>query len=497
MPSGFGLAATSAAALAGNGNNVYQYLPAGPKAWVVPLSCAPVNAPAVERADRRERERGRRRRRGRRHRLLRRPAHDRAERRPVAGLQGRSRPGASTSTSTRATAIEDNGALPRIKNPDLNLAINGPTPAGDDHARRPVRPDGSGRRSTTGARLLGSVLGNAASGGPDFAADEPAGTTKPLKIALEATNTLGIANTAVFTVNWKVPAARVASTQILSGNPLVSASDGHPIELQVVLRDDVERLLVSACTTGVLRAAGGHVLLLAHGDLRERLLDARLRRGDHVGLPFTVTSFVPALHGERRHDRPDHGVHVPDAPDPEQLAARLGITANYQYYLCAAPCSDNDSGYVALRAAGPAGGTATIPVPATPGSWALRIKANNSGPNTPARWPDPITTPAGFPITVSNAPPPIVVTVGASPNPANPGDTVTLTCSATGGTGTYTGYSWTTTSGEFSTQQNFSFRASNSTSAPVILPATCTVTDSAGGHGLNSVNVQSTRARRL
>ena len=47
VPQGFGLAASSAAALTGSGSSVYQYLPAGPKAWAVPLTCTPVNAPAV------------------------------------------------------------------------------------------------------------------------------------------------------------------------------------------------------------------------------------------------------------------------------------------------------------------------------------------------------------------------------------------------------------------------------------------------------------------
>src|SRR5512141_312983 len=46
IPSGFGLSATSAGVLAGTGNNVYQYLPTGSRAFAVPLACQPVNAPA-------------------------------------------------------------------------------------------------------------------------------------------------------------------------------------------------------------------------------------------------------------------------------------------------------------------------------------------------------------------------------------------------------------------------------------------------------------------
>ena len=167
-----------------------------------------------------------------------------------------------------------------------------------------------------------------------------------------------------------------------------------------------------------------------------------------------------------------------------------GITATYQYYLCAAPCTDNDSGYVGFALPDTAGGTAAIPVPAAPGGWILRIKANHTGPTTPARWPDPVTTPAGFPLTVSNAPPPIIVTVAASPNPSNPGQSVTLSCSATGGTGAGYTYEWAgTVGGPFSTQPNFTFTASNSSGAPVTTPYYCTVRDSAGGTATNTVNV--------
>ena len=127
---------------------------------------------------------------------------------------------------------------------------------------------------------------------------------------------------------------------------------------------------------------------------------------------------------------------------------------------------------MALNIPDAAGGSATIPVPATPGSWALRIKANNSGPNTPARWPDPTTTPAGFLIYVNDVPPPIVVSVGASPNPANPGDTVQLTCSAAGGTGPYN-YFWSLSDGTIGAGSPFG-HAFGTTGSYV---ATCTVFD--------------------
>src|ERR1019366_9251703 len=54
------------------------------------------------------------------------------------------------------------------------------------------------------------------------------GSTKALTFAFEANNALGSAGARLFTLNWKVPAAKVQSTQVLSGQPLVSGSDGHP-----------------------------------------------------------------------------------------------------------------------------------------------------------------------------------------------------------------------------------------------------------------------------
>ncbi|MEO8054683.1 MAG: PKD domain-containing protein [Acidobacteriota bacterium] len=389
--------------------------------------------------------------------------------------------------------IEDAGTSPRIKNPDQSLVTNGAVPPASNTLVGPCDPIAGGVVAT-GAGCWASVLGNSASGGPDFAAGDPAGTVKPLRIAFEATNSLGISNTAVFTVNWKIPATRVASTQILSGQPLVSASDGHPTGYQWYFGTAPNNLLVAGaptpCTGPSCVPTSGTSYYWLTATYANGYSTPDYVAGTTAGLPFTVTSFVPVFTVNAASAGPLTAYTYQSLLIQNNSQRGSGITATYKYYLCAAPCTDNDANYVAVGIPDIAGGSISIAVPATPGSYVLRLNANYTGSSSgTAKWPDPVGTPAGFPITVSNAPPPIVVSVNASPNPANHGDTVQLSCSATGGTGTYTAYEWSTTAGTFSSQQNPTFRASNLSNGDVTLPATCTVHDTAGGQGNNTVNV--------
>ncbi|MBK9063590.1 MAG: PKD domain-containing protein [Acidobacteria bacterium] len=92
-------------------------------------------------------------------------------------------------------------------------------------------------------------------------------------------------------------------------------------------------------------------------------------------------------------------------------------------------------------------------------------------------------------VTVRKAPAssPISVNAYANPNPANVGNQVTLTCLATGGNGSYN-YAWYgPTGGSFSSQQVFTFTASNGSSSDVQTTYTCSVSDSAGASGSNIV----------
>ena len=382
-------------------------------------------------------------------------------------------------------AVEDAGTPPRIKNPDNGQFGNPPTPPASTTLVGPCDPQAAGSPSTGGG-CWNSVLGNAASGGPDFTARRSRRARRsPSRSPSRPRTSLGIANTAVFTVNWKVPAARVASTQLLSGSPLVSASDGHPVSYQWYFGQTSASLLVS-CTTASCVPPGNTSFYWLTATYANGYSTPPYVAGTTF-LPFTVTSFVPAFTVNGSSTGPVTAYTFQTLLFQNNSQRGSGISATYQYSLCLAPCADN---FVPFSMPDSSGASSAMPVPSTPGGYVLKIKANYTGTSTgSAVWPDPATTPNGFPITVSNAPPPIVVSVAANPNPANNGDTVQLTCSATGGTGTYVAYEWSTTAGTFSTLQNPTFRASNPSSADVTLPATCTVHDTAGGQGNSNVNV--------
>jgi hypothetical protein len=490
---GFGLAATSAGVLAGTGNSVYQYLPTGPTAFVVPLTCVPVNAPAASSLSVTNASAGTAMSSGGTAFI-----GDTLSIVPAVVPSPASRPLSSWSFDFdfhAGNAAEDAGTSPRIRNNDATVAFGPgqPLPAtiadvGPCDPSVLGIPGGVSPGSGTGC--WSSVRQNTLTGGPDFTGTEAAGATKTLNIAFEATNQYGIANTAVFAVNWVVPAAKIASTQVLSGQPLVSTSDGHPSAYAWSFGPDAQHLSASSCAATASSCVpqapyntnGTYAYSLTAKYFPDQAFTAT------TAGTYTVTNFAPAFTVNGSSTGPITAYVNQSLTVVNNSQRGVGVSANYQYSLCVAPCADN---YVVWSMGDTPAATATIPVPATPGSYVFKIKANYTGGT--AYWPDPAGA-AGFPITVSNAPPPIVVTVGASPNPANPGDTVQLTCSATGGTGTYTAYQWSTTAGTFSNSQNPTFRASNTQSTAITLPATCTVFDSAGGQGLNTVNVTINRS---
>lgn len=94
---------------------------------------------------------------------------------------------------------------------------------------------------------------------------------------------------------------------------------------------------------------------------------------------------------------------------------------------------------------------------------------------------------ASFTLTVR--PPPPVVTVRATPNPVPNGGTVQLACSATGGSGAFTSYSWSNGGGTFSSAQSPAITASNPSPTAITSPETCTVTDTNGAQASATVNL--------
>lgn len=495
--SGFGLAATAAGALAGSGTAVYQYFPTGSSAFVIPLTCQPLNAPAFSSLTVTNTSAGTALSSG-----------GTAFLGDTLSIVPQVAPAPSYKAVTWAfdfdfhpgnLIVEDNGTSPRIKNPDDGAS--GASSLNTEILTGPCDPKASGQPAN-GTSCWASVQNNyaegPASGGPDYTTASPvAGSTNTLSFAFEATNEYGILNTAVFNVNWVVPAAKVASTQTLSGAPLVSASDGHPTGFKWYFGTSPTGLTldsscnVASCVPTTSPVAGTY----------DYWLTATYANGfvtpDYDGVhanTFTVTNFVPVFTVNGNASGPVTAYIGQNLTISNGSQRGSGITGTYYYDLCSGSgCSASTySGVWGTQMSDPANNSgtppssATIPVPSTQGTYLLRFKITYSGGT--AYWPDP-TGASGFTINVSNAPPPIVVTVGVSPNPANSGTTVQFTCSATGGTGTFNSFAWSTTAGTFSSNPNPTLPVTNGGSSPVSYPATCTVTDSGGYQGSNSVSL--------
>ncbi len=403
---GFGLAITSAAAAAGTGASVYQYLPTGPRAFVVPLTCVALDAPAVS--------------------IL------------SVTNGGAAVPDGGTAflgdTLTVAPAVlpspaikplsdwrfdfdfhagsaaEDNGTSPRIRNLDNAQLGNPAAPPAAVTLVGPCDPQRSGIPAT-GAGCWNSVLTNASVGGPDFTGSEPAGTVKPLKIALEAANQVGIQNTAVFTVNWKVPAVSVASNQLFLAQPLVSASEGQPLPtgFRWWFGNSPTSLSLSACSTSTcvptLDTKGTHYFWLT-ATYANGYVSPDYNGTTRVGLPYAVIDFAPAFTVNGSASGPisiDTGLNLQIGNGSMHSP---GVTGAYSYSVCQIPSGQTTCaasyGTLTGMTDPPTGGTpptyTNVGGPATAGSYLFRIRVDFTGGT--AFWPDPAGV-NGFPITVT------------------------------------------------------------------------------------------------
>ncbi len=154
---------------------------------------------------------------------------------------------------------------------------------------------------------------------------------------------------------------------------------------------------------------------------------------------YTVTDFAPAFTVNGSASGPISAVASQSLNVQNSSQRSAGISATYQYSLCLlTPCADNYVSWGAMLDAAASGSppsSATIPVPATVGSYALKIKV--SYPGGTAYWPDPSGI-ASFPLNVVS---PLAVTASVSPSNQTAGQYVTFSCSATGGLPPYS-YQW-------------------------------------------------------
>jgi PKD repeat protein len=382
------------------------------------------------------------------------------------------------------TAFDDNGpgAFPRLKAPD-NAAVGSPSsPPATFTVVGPCDYQAGGD-PLSGHLCWNSVTTNGASGGPDFAAAPAAGSTTPLTFAFEANNALGSAGASLFTLKWKVPAAKLQSTQVLSAQPLVSGSDGHPTATGF-------KWYFGATPTALAQAAGCTgptcVPTLDTRGTYYYWLTASYANGyvtpGYAGTAamgtYTVTDFAPAFTVNGATSGPITAITNQSLTVLNSSQRGAGISANYQYNLCLSPCAPPlDNNYQVWPAPAmtdpPSSGSppksATIPVPATLGSYALKIKVNYTGGTT--YWPDPAGA-VSFPLNVVDVSP-LGVNVTVSPATAAAGQNVTFSCNATGGLAPYS-YEWRSPTWIVGTQQTYQ------TTSPVAgtVQALCTVTDS-------------------
>ncbi len=488
----FNLPALSAASYAAGGTAAYQYFPTGPRAFVIPLTCAPVNPKATS--------------------SLTATAYGVAvpnngslwigdyvtvtptiipapAQQPLTGF------GWNLDIDFHSGAgVEDAGATPRIKEPDNGVLLGVGQPPNPisfygpcDPAYLPTPSPGSG------AGCWASVLNNNLTGGPDFTGSEAAGTSKPMTIAMEANNQYGTSGTTTFTINWKVPAAKVASTQILSGGAaLVSASDGHPAAsgFKWYFGPAANNLTqqtsctTASCASTTYQTAGSYFYWLTT-PYNNGFSTPDYNGTTVVGLPFTVSDFVPAFTVNGSASGPVTAlITTPPLSVVNNSQRGSGINATYEYSLCTPALSCSDA-YVPFGIGDTSGATATIPSPGTVGQYALKFRATyGGGPGTKIVWP----ASGYFTVNAVNIPV-TTATTNAPNNTVTAGNSVTLSCSATGGTGPYNSWAWFSNGQQFSTQQNYTFTATNGGSTDVTLPVACTATDSGGQTSLESAVV--------
>jgi len=323
---------------------------------------------------------------------------------------------------------EDNGASarPRLNAPDLSYPGSGTTPPATITLVGPCDPR-SGGTPATGAGCWASETSNG-----DFAASPPAGTTMPLALALEATNVNGDAGARVFTLNWKVPAVRLSSSQVLLATPLTSGSDGHPLPsgFKWYFGSSPTSLALQACTTSSClppQAKGTYYYWLT-------VPYANGYTSPDCGSPctqslgsFSVSDVSLALTNVPTSVYAGQSIQIQDASTYASGVTPCPSTGSgFEYSLCDATAGSCTAGTwqpLALSRAG----SVTIPAPSIPATYWLRVRYNYATTGVCpsalyASWPGNTQTDPGFAIVVAPVPPTIAVLVnGQNPCPPGPG----------------------------------------------------------------------------
>jgi hypothetical protein len=388
------------------------------------------------------------------------------------------------------TPYDDNGVgtPPRLRAPDNGAIGNPALPPTTITVVGPCDYQAGGD-PLSGNRCWESVTTNNASGGPDFDAVPAAGSMKPLTFAFEANNALGSAGASLFTLNWKVPAAKLQTTQILAGGALVSASDGHPTAYQWFFGPDAQHLTASCATSSCAPPSPYNTKGIYAYSLTAKYFVDQAFTTTTTGT-YTVTDFAPAFTVNGATSGPIPAVTNQSLTVLNSSQSGAGISGTYQYSLCTPiPCTDTWVAWSAMAdppSSGSPPKSATIPIPATPGDYALKIKVNYTG--GPAYWPDPANV-TYFGLHVVSVVP-LVVNVSVNPPTAPVGTTVTFSCNVTPGSGLFPySFQWYSPYGRsVGTQQTWQTTSSVAGS----VQAWCNVTDSQPTPAQSSANAIAT-----
>ncbi len=395
--------------------------------------------------------------------------------------------------------VEDFGAAatPRLANPDDGYFLNPSYPPAAFTLVGPCDPMAGGNPAT-GAGCWTSVRTNSAQGGPDFTgAETSASPAKPLVLALEANNTNGSSGPRLFTLNWKVPSVTLASTQLLYGDPLTAVAEGHPSTgganvWKWWLGPSGNALVQNSCASAACTPAGADAAPGVHSywvtaPYAQIGYSTPAWAGVAAMGTYTITAFSPAFTVNNVGPAGSVSVSSTQAITVANSSRRgSSTTGNGGYAYCIVPASPGTCAagdwHLFPSLADPANASTGTPptydqVPNPgPGSFVLRLRVAYSNPSGVAYWPDPSGA-AGLPVAVFATP---TVSASASPNPAESGDTVTFTCSATGGSGTYA-YDWSGQFGSVASTPSFQTRVTNHGTTNALYAFDCTVTDAVSG----------------
>jgi PKD repeat protein len=501
-----------------NGVSVYAYLPTGASAYVIPMTCVSVNAPAAA----------------------------------IVGplLVNDATPVTSCETGTAAECTvflgdkvsgtlavlpspsaqpvtgwnfdfdfhagvvsEDSGGLtfPRLRAPDNGAFGNPSTPPASFTLVGPCDPNVGGASPGSGAGCWASVKGNAAFAGgvPDFTGAEVAGSSRQLSFAFEANNQYGSSGATIASLRWQVPAIRLSSAQILTGGAVgATGSEGHPAAAGYSWYFGSNPAAPAGEVLALDPGCGGPACAHAFPGNGTRNFNVWVKvpypngyvSPDCPGLPTSCqpTALQPALKIQVADIQPAFLVNGAAAGPIGVVTSNptIAITnqsnpgsfsPQYFYGLCsdatgaAAACQPTTS----LSFSGASG---TIPTPQTGGAWFLRIRATY-GAGLFVDWLSGSPASTVFPINVT-AVTPLVVAVTANPAAAFTSQVFVFSCNVSGGLPPYT-YEWRSPLA-FVVGTSPTFQTSSSVAGTV--QAWCFVTDAAGTQNSNSASVPVTAA---